>query len=175
LQAGQRFRLGDFIEILNEIIRAFSLAGKWNFTSLRLLGEVQQRINSNKLGYEDGCPQRMSSAFWSVDAISPIEGVLAIILFGSRAKGKADEYSDYDLMVIFRDKSSMWAAWKELFKRVGRLRILAHVIPKSLDEFFKMEPTLFEEIRSHGKVLFLRYPLSMPMLLGTQTSGSLNV
>jgi len=69
-------------------------------------------------------------------------------------------------MVIFRDKSSMWAAWKELFKRVGRLRILAHVIPKSLDEFFKTEPTLFEEIRSHGKVLFLRYPLSMPMLLG---------
>lgn len=68
----------------------------------------------------------------------------------------------------------MWAAWKELFKRVGRLRILAHVIPKSLDEFFNTEPTLFEEIRSHGKVLFLRYPLSMPVV-GNQTSGSPNV
>jgi predicted nucleotidyltransferase len=106
-----------------------------------------------------------------VDAISPLEGVLAIILFGSRARGTGDEYSDYDLLVIFRDKSSMWGAWKELFRRVGELRLHAHVIPKSLDEFLGTEPTLLSEIRSHGRVLFLKPSLSMHALLGGQAGA----
>lgn len=36
-----------------------------------------------------------------VNAVAKVEGVLAVILFGSRAKGNYDEHSDYDLLVIF--------------------------------------------------------------------------
>ncbi len=38
-----------------------------------------------------------------VDAIAQIDGVLGIILFGSAARGDRDEYSYYDLLVLFRD------------------------------------------------------------------------
>lgn len=36
-----------------------------------------------------------------IKAITDVEGVIAVILFGSRAKGDPDEYSDYDLLVVF--------------------------------------------------------------------------
>ncbi|MEM4523385.1 MAG: nucleotidyltransferase domain-containing protein, partial [Nitrososphaeria archaeon] len=41
-----------------------------------------------------------------VETISSIKEVLAIILFGSIARGDYDEYSDYDILVIFKDKES---------------------------------------------------------------------
>ena len=43
-----------------------------------------------------------------VQAISSVKGVVAIILFGSRARGDYDKYSDYDILVVFRDDEVMW-------------------------------------------------------------------
>ncbi|MEM2940142.1 MAG: nucleotidyltransferase domain-containing protein [Thermoproteota archaeon] len=39
--------------------------------------------------------------------MSLIREVITIILFGSFARGDYDEYSDYDLLVVFRNKESM--------------------------------------------------------------------
>ncbi|HID90672.1 TPA: nucleotidyltransferase domain-containing protein, partial [Candidatus Bathyarchaeota archaeon] len=38
-----------------------------------------------------------------VDAVSRVEGVIAVILFGSRARGDYNECSDYDILMVFRD------------------------------------------------------------------------
>lgn len=93
-----------------------------------------------------------------VEAISSIKEVIAIILFGSIARGDYDEYSDYDLLVIFKDRESMWRNWDELFMKVGRLNLLVHCIPKSLEEFLKSEQTFLDEILKFGKLIYMKYP-----------------
>lgn len=92
------------------------------------------------------------------EEVSSIKEVVAVILFGSIAKGDYDEYSDCDLLVVFRDRESMWRRWNELFQRVGKLGLLVHLIPKSLDEFTNSEPTFLEEVLKHGKALYSKYP-----------------
>jgi predicted nucleotidyltransferase len=95
-----------------------------------------------------------------VETISSVKGVVGIILFGSAARGEMDEYSDYDLLVVFRSKEEMWGGWEELFQKVGGLRLPAHVIPKSLDEYmYDTEPTFRREITENGLILYLKYPL----------------
>ncbi|MGB9759702.1 MAG: nucleotidyltransferase domain-containing protein [Thermoproteota archaeon] len=98
-----------------------------------------------------------------IEAISSINEVIAIILFGSVARGDYDEYSDYDLLVVFKDKSSMWKRWNEVFEKAGELKLLLHMIPKSLDEFLNSEPTFLEEIFKHGKLLYSKYPFQSYM------------
>lgn len=99
-----------------------------------------------------------------VDAISSIEGVVAVILFGSYAKGDFNRYSDYDLLVIFKDRDLMWRGWDGLFRKVGALRVLAHVVPKSLDEFWGGEPTFLAGVLSHGRLLYARHPFEVPAM-----------
>jgi predicted nucleotidyltransferase len=98
-----------------------------------------------------------------VEVISSISEVIAIILFGSIARGDYDEYSDYDLLVIFKDKESMWKRWNEVFKKVGELKLLIHLIPKSLEEFLNSEPTFLTEIFKHGKLIYAKYPYQFYM------------
>ena len=93
-----------------------------------------------------------------VRLISSFEEVIAIILFGSIARGDYDEYSDYDILVIFKDKKSMWRRWDDLFKSVGKLGLLIHLIPKSYEEFLNSEPTFLDEIYKHGILLYMKYP-----------------
>ncbi|MBS7656225.1 nucleotidyltransferase domain-containing protein [Candidatus Bathyarchaeota archaeon] len=94
-----------------------------------------------------------------VKAISRLEGVIGILLFGSIARGDYDEYSDYDLLIIFKDKSSMWKSWDNLFKDVSSLKMNLHIIPKSLEEFKTANPVFLEELSNHGKILFARFPM----------------
>ncbi len=93
-----------------------------------------------------------------IKCISSIDEVIAIILFGSIAKGEYDEYSDYDLLVIFKDKESLWKKWDELFKKIGKLNLLIHCIPKSLNEFLNSEPIFLMDILKNGKLLYSKYP-----------------
>lgn len=98
-----------------------------------------------------------------VDAITKVDGVLGIILFGSAAREQQDEYSDYDLLVLFRDEESLWSQWNSLYERVGELRLLVHVIPKTLREFREStEPTFLDSVQKDGKILYLKYPLEAP-------------
>lgn len=96
-----------------------------------------------------------------VDVTSKFEGVVGVLLFGSIARGDYDEYSDYDLLVIFEDKPSMWRCWDDLFEAVGNLGTNLHVIPETLEEFKNANPVFLEELFKHGKVLFARLPLEV--------------
>jgi predicted nucleotidyltransferase len=96
-----------------------------------------------------------------IDVISTFQGVVGVFLFGSFARGDFDEYSDYDLLVLFDDKFSMWRSWDELFQSVANLRMDLHVIPETLEEFETASPVFLEELLEHGKVLFARLPLEV--------------
>jgi predicted nucleotidyltransferase len=117
-----------------------------------------------------------------VNVVSKIQGVVGILLFGSLARGDFDEYSDYDLLVLFEDKVSMWRSWDELFRVVGGLRLNLHLIPETLEELKTANPEFLNELLKHGKVLFARQPLEVflqpvklePFCLITYDMGSLN-
>lgn len=98
-----------------------------------------------------------------VDVISRFQGVVGVFLFGSFARGDYDEFSDYDLLVVFEDKVSMWRSWDELFEAVGNLGMNLHVIPETLEEFKAANPVFLEELFKYGKVLFARLPLDVSL------------
>jgi predicted nucleotidyltransferase len=96
-----------------------------------------------------------------VTAVSKTQGVIGIILFGSLARGDYDEYSDYDLIVLFENKALMWQSWDELFQVVSRLKLNLHVIPETLEELKTANSAFLNELSIHGKVLFARTPLEV--------------
>lgn len=96
-----------------------------------------------------------------VDVISRIHGVVGVFLFGSFARGDYDEYSDYDVLVLFEDKALMWQNWDELFQSVGNLKMNLHVIPETLQELKAASPVFLDELVTHGKVLFARFPFEV--------------
>ena len=89
-----------------------------------------------------------------VDRIAPIDGVIAIILFGSVAKGLADEYSDVDVLILFRDKKTLWKGWDSVFDAIGPMKLDIHAIPETLEEFRNANPVFFDEVNKNGIVLY---------------------
>ncbi len=96
-----------------------------------------------------------------VNLVSTIQGVVGIVLFGSQARGDYDEFSDYDLLVLFENKRVMWESWDRLFQVVGNLKMNLHAIPETLDELKEANPVFLDELRSSGKVLFAKMPLEV--------------
>ena len=96
-----------------------------------------------------------------VGMVSKIQGVIGVFLFGSLARGDYDEYSDYDLLVVFSDKTAMWQNWDALFEAVGSLRMNLHVIPETVEELKSANPVFLDDLFTHGKVLFARFPLEV--------------
>ena len=96
-----------------------------------------------------------------VNVVLKIQGVVGIFLFGSVARGDFDEYSDYDLLVLFEDKALMWRSWDELFRVVGRLKLNLHVVPETLEELKTANSVFLDELFRYGKVLFARLPLEV--------------
>jgi len=96
-----------------------------------------------------------------VDVVSKIQGVIGVFLFGSLARGDYDEYSDYDLLVIFVDKAVMWQNWEALFEAVGSLGMNLHMIPETVEELKGANPVFLDDLFRHGKVLFARLPLEV--------------
>ncbi len=96
-----------------------------------------------------------------VDAVSRIQGVVGVFLFGSLARGDYDEYSDYDLLVVFENRASMWRNWDELFQAVGSLKMNLHAIPQTLKELKAANPVFLDELFKHGKVLFAKPPIEV--------------
>jgi len=96
-----------------------------------------------------------------VDVVSRIRGAVGVFLFGSFARGDYDEYSDYDLLVLFEDKALMWQNWDELFQSVGSLKMNLHVIPETLEELKTANPVFLGELLKYGRVLFARFPLEV--------------
>lgn len=103
-----------------------------------------------------------------VGVISKIHGVVGVILFGSIARGDDDEYSDYDLLVLFENKALMWQKWDDLFQAISNLKISLHLIPEALEELKAANPAFLDELHRNGKVLFAKFPfevLSKPLKL----------
>ncbi len=101
-----------------------------------------------------------------VRAIIGIEGVIAVILFGSRAKGTYDEFSDYDLLVIFEDDEVMWRNRRKLYENVGRLVLFTQTLARSLRELKEnTEPTFLRSVFEGGIILYIRYPMTAPAIL----------
>jgi len=98
-----------------------------------------------------------------VQSVASVEGVVAIILFGSRARGDYDQYSDYDLLVVFSDDEVMWKNRRRLYENVGRLGLFTQVLTRSVRELNeKTEPTFRQNVLDHGVLLYLRYPFRAP-------------
>lgn len=98
-----------------------------------------------------------------VQAITKTEGTVAIILFGSRARGDYDEHSDYDLLVVFQDDETMWRNRRELYRNIGNLGLFTQVLTRSVKELTeKTEPIFLQNILQQGTILYLRYPFRAP-------------
>jgi predicted nucleotidyltransferase len=96
-----------------------------------------------------------------VSSVSKIQSVVGIVLFGSQARGDYDEFSDYDLLILFENKTLMWETWDELFQVVGSLNMNLHAIPETLEELKNANPVFLDELFRYGKLLFAKMPLEV--------------
>lgn len=79
-----------------------------------------------------------------------------VILFGSRARGDANDRSDFDFLVVERDIVDRFAETVRLGRVLGRLLIPADVVVISEQYAEKWAPvkgTLIHEALSHGTVI----------------------
>jgi len=105
--------------------------------------------------------EHMSDLSNIINVISKVRGVVGIFLFGSLARGDHDQYSDFDLLVLFEDKASMWQNWDELFQATSSLKMNLHVIPQTIEELKAANPVFLDELFKHGIVLFAKLPLKV--------------
>jgi predicted nucleotidyltransferase len=96
-------------------------------------------------------------------AVHRVEGVVAAILFGSRARGDYDEHSDLDVLVVFESDEARRKNWDKLYEEVSKTGLFVQVLARSLRELQeKTEPTFLREILKHG--IFLREPTKLPAI-----------
>jgi len=96
-----------------------------------------------------------------VDVVSDVKGVVGVFLFGSLARGDFDDFSDYDLLVVFENRAIMWRNWDTLFEAVGALRLNMHVVPEALEELKDANPVFLDDLFRFGRVLFARFPFEV--------------
>jgi len=96
-----------------------------------------------------------------VSAIQTVDGVIGIILFGSFARGEADDGSDIDLLIVFENEEKMRENEWEVTRRIPS-HIFAQsicVCPSTLKE---MNPVFVQSVLREGTILYLRYPWMLP-------------
>ena len=80
-----------------------------------------------------------------------------IILFGSRARGEADEYSDYDLMVIKRTDRPFLDRLRDMVPYLRQITRPAEILVYTPEEFARMGETgLGWLVRQEGVTLYER-------------------
>ncbi len=80
-----------------------------------------------------------------------------IILFGSHARGDADEDSDIDLMVVVGETESRRELAIEVMKALGDLTIPTDVIVATddiIDRYKEVPGVIYEVATSEGKVVY---------------------
>lgn len=95
-----------------------------------------------------------------VDAVKMVEGVIGIILFGSAARGEADEGSDLDLLVFFEDEEKMRRGEWEVTRRVPP-ETFAQSICLCPSTIAQTNPTFLESVLEEGIILYMQYPLTL--------------
>ena len=82
--------------------------------------------------------------------------LVAVVLFGSRARGDAKEDSDWDMLVIAKDlpkrQMERYRETKEILPQKWRGRI--SILAKTPDEFEAVLPSLYLEIALDGLILY---------------------
>jgi len=79
-----------------------------------------------------------------------------VILFGSRARGDADDRSDFDFLVIEHEVNDRFGEMVRLGRILGRLLIPADVVVVSQEHAQKWESvkgTMIHEAMSEGRVV----------------------
>jgi predicted nucleotidyltransferase len=88
--------------------------------------------------------------------IGAVSSPAKVILFGSRARGDANDRSDFDFLVVERDVADHFAETARLGRILGRLLIPADVVVISEQYAEKWAPvkgTLVHEAMSQGQVI----------------------
>jgi len=82
--------------------------------------------------------------------------LVAVVLFGSRARGDAKEESDWDMLVIAKDlpkrQMERYRKTKEILPQKWRGQI--SILAKTPDEFEAVLPSLYLEIALDGLILY---------------------
>lgn len=88
--------------------------------------------------------------------IGAVPGPAKVILFGSHARGDADDQSDFDFLVIQRDVDDRFAETARLGRILGRMLIPADVVVVSdelVEKWGSVEGTLVHDALTHGRLL----------------------
>ncbi|MBS7633912.1 nucleotidyltransferase domain-containing protein [Candidatus Bathyarchaeota archaeon] len=86
------------------------------------------------------------------DEIGKIDGVVGVVLFGSYSRGDFDEGSDIDLLVIFKNKSSLEKGQEKIYGITAQSDLFIQAIALTLSEL--EESTILEEVIRDGKLLY---------------------
>ena len=82
-----------------------------------------------------------------------------ILLFGSHARGQADEFSDYDIMVIKRTERSFLERLEDMVPYLVAFDRPAEILVYTPDEYERMgERGLGWIVRKEGIILYERKP-----------------
>ena len=88
---------------------------------------------------------------WILEACEP----MAVILFGSAARGELTEASDLDLVLVFRDERELKASRKAIFTRPPPDQRAVDLVLVTRDEFIRRRDRggLYELVAAEGRVL----------------------
>lgn len=89
--------------------------------------------------------------------IKGIEGVVAIVLFGSYARKDFHEGSDVDLLVLFKDKRALREGVERVSEITSKRGLLVQVVALTLEEFSKSN--MLETVLREGKEYYAKMDL----------------
>jgi len=93
-----------------------------------------------------------------VNAIKTVDGVIGIILFGSAARGEADEGSDIDLLVLFENEDKMRRNEWEVTRRIPS-NLFTQSICACASTLERMNPVFLQSVLEDGLILYAQHPL----------------
>ncbi|NIU82725.1 MAG: hypothetical protein GWN31_04680 [Candidatus Thorarchaeota archaeon] len=93
-----------------------------------------------------------------VNAIKTVDGVIGIILFGSVTRGKADEGSDIDLLVLFENEDKMRRNEWEVTRRIPS-NLFTQSICACASTLERMNPVFIQSVLEDGLILYAQHPL----------------
>ena len=111
--------------------------------------------NSSMTGLNESVGREITPVVWALQQEFGKE-LVAVVLFGSRARGDAKEESDWDLLVIAKDlpkrQMERYSKTKDILPKKWRGRI--SILAKTPDEFEAVLPSLYLEIALDGLILY---------------------